>query len=128
MSAVDLQGLQEAQLDNIKRIAALKPDSHFGVAVKEVTAALHRYAVTITHVWHIKGGGLRASHRMAFDGLHGRIYIDPSAVNPRGQKPSVYGPYEEARGGEHAFYRRTLDESGDKYVGVALGKLARRLV
>ncbi len=125
---VNIQGLQEAQRANLRRIAALKPDSHFGSAVKNVTAGLHRYAVTITHVWHIKGGALRASQRMSVKGIHGRIYIDRSSVNPRGGRPSIYGPYEEARGGEHAFYSRTVDEAGDKFVGLELGKLGRRLL
>ena len=46
--------------------------------------------------------------------MTGRIYIDPRAVNPRGQKPSVYGFYENKRGGEHAFYDRTVEEFEEK--------------
>jgi len=123
-----IKGLQKAQHDNNQRIAALRPSSHFGAAVKDVTIGMHRHAVAITHVWNFKGGGLRASHRMALNGLRGRVYIDKRAVNPRGQRPSVYGPYEEARGGTHAFYSRAVEEAGPALVGAALGKLSRRLV
>jgi hypothetical protein len=44
----------------------------------------------------------------------GRIYIDPTAVNPRGQRPEEYGVYEHARGGSHAFYERTIKERGEQ--------------
>src|SRR5512145_1695553 len=103
-----IKGLQEAQAANKRQIAATRPSGTLGRAVLYATTKLHRYAVAITHVWVYKGGGLRASQRMKLEqgGLRGRIYIDPSAVNPRGQKPSIYGPIEEARGGSHAFYYR----------------------
>jgi hypothetical protein len=52
---------------------------------------------------------------MELKGLRGRIYIDPASVNPRSkQKPSIYGYYENKRGGEHAFYDRTVEEFSDK--------------
>jgi hypothetical protein len=52
---------------------------------------------------------------MELKGLRGRIYLDPSAINPRtGQKPAVYGYYENKRGGEHAFYDRTVEEFEQK--------------
>jgi len=111
---ISLEGLQEALEQNARRIAALKPGGARAKAVQYGITALHRYAVSITHVWKYKGGGLRASHRMEVSegGEHGRIYIDPTAVNPRGQRPAEYGPYEHARGGSHAFYDRTLSEHG----------------
>ena len=110
---------------NLQRIAAMKPTGALGKAVKYGTIRLHRYAVAITHVWKYLGGGLRASHRMAVEGASAKIYIDPSSVNPRGQKPSVYGPYEHARGGTHAFYARTVKEEGPetaKRMGVMILK------
>ena len=39
------------------------------------------------------------------------IFIDPSATNRRTkQRPAEYGLFEEARGGSHAFYTRTVEE------------------
>lgn len=118
-TGLSITGLQEAQAANEKRIAVLKPSGELGQAIKDLTITGHRYAVQITHVWIYLGGGLRAAHRMEIKGLRGRIYIDPRAVNPRGQKPSVYGPYENARGGDHAFYDRTeemINKDAEKVV------------
>lgn len=105
-----MTGLQEAQLDNLQRIARLRPEGELGQAIKDTTLGAHRFAVQITHVWPVLGGGLRAAHRAEVKGLRGRVFIDPSAVNPRGGKPSIYGFYENRRGGDHAFYDRTEEE------------------
>lgn len=104
-----IQGIQDA---NLRRIAALQPSGAMGEAIKYGVIRLHRYAVAITHVWWYKGGGLQTSHRMAVEGMSAKIYIDPSSLNLRGQRPSEYGPYEHARGGTHAFYKRTVAEEG----------------
>lgn len=112
MSGVTIEGIQEVQDANLQRIAAMKPAGAMGKAIKYGAIRLHRYAVAITHVWKYKGGGLRASHRMAVEGASAKIYIDPTTINPRGQRPSIYGPYEHARGGTHAFYNRTVAEEG----------------
>lgn len=117
----NIEGIQEAQARNLKRIAALSPAGKAGEAVRDAIVALHRYVVSITHVGRYDrmgvsgkaiGGSLRASHRMEITGLTGMIYIDPNSVNPLGKKPSVYGVYEHERGGEHAFYDRTVNEYG----------------
>ncbi len=123
---LSITGLQEAQAENAKVIAALKPDGEVGQAIKDLTITGHRFAIQVTHVWKYLGGGLRAAHRMEVKGLRGRIYIDPRAVNPRGQRPAVYGPYENARGGEHAFYDRTqemLEKDADNVVESKLVKV-----
>ena len=109
---VAIEGIQEVLDANLQRIAALTPTGAAGKAIKYGTIRLHRYAVAITHVWKYKGGALRASHRMAISGLDGKITIDPSAMNPRGQRPADYGPHEHARGGTHAFYKRAVEEEG----------------
>ena len=109
---VIVDGLREVQDANLQRIAALQPSGAMGKAIKDAATRLHRYAVAITHTWKYLGGGLKASHRMAVEGASAKIYIDPSAVNPRGQRPADYGPQEHARGGTHAFYKRTVDEEG----------------
>lgn len=107
-----IKGIQEAQAVNAKMIARLQPNGEVAQKIKDLTISAHRYAVSITHVLT---GSLRASHRMELKGLRGRIYLDPQAVNPRsGQKPAVYGFYENKRGGEHAFYDRTVEEFEQK--------------
>ena len=136
-----ITGLQERQDQNLRSIAALRPDGEFGEAVREAVTMLHRYAVSITHVgrykqsksghWYydkagpgVGGGALRASHRMEVAGLYGRVYIDPAATNPRtGTRTGLYGIYENARGGSHAFYDRTISEYGD----VVMNRVGRRV-
>lgn len=111
-----LQGLQRLQAKNRRMIQALKPTGLLGRAIKDATIRAHRYAVINTHVWRDRGGGLRASHHMEVTGYHGRVYI-AHGMNPRGQDPAVYGPYEHARGGAHAFYSRVMSEHGDEIRG-----------
>jgi len=106
-----IRGIQEAQDGMLRTAAAFRPNGAFGDAVKEATIYLHRYAVSITHV---DSGALRASHHIELRGRMGAIYISPSAVRSDGGRPSVYGPYEHARGGSHAFYARTLAEAGQR--------------
>lgn len=110
MLRVDLsiRGLQEAQARNLARIAALKPNGALGRLVRDLTVRAHRYAVAATHV---DTGALRASHRLDVQPLRGRIYVDPSAVNPRSKRrPAEYGVYEHHRGGSHAFYTVAREE------------------
>lgn len=97
-----IEGLQKAQHGNLKTIAAMKPSSSFGNAIRIGTISAHRYSVAETHV---DTGALKASHRMTIAGLEGTVFIDQGARNPRSRAlTSQYGPVEHARGGEHAFY------------------------
>lgn len=108
MVAIDIQGLQEAQQKNLRIIQNLKMSGALGNAVREMALEAHRRVVMKTHV---DTGTLRAAQRIRMAGNEGIIEIDPGAVNPQsGQYASVYGPYEHARGGEHAFYERVYKE------------------
>ena len=108
----EIRGLQEEQVKNQKRIARLQPRGEVAQKIKDITIMGQRYAIQVTHVIT---GSLRASHRMETSGTRGRIYLDPRAVNPRtGQRPAVYGFYENKRGGDHAFYDRTQAELEEK--------------
>lgn len=121
-----ITGIQEALAANLRAIAAAKPEGALGQAVMIATTDLHRYAEYITHV---QTGTLRSAHRIGVLGAaRSEIYIDPSAVNPRThERAADYGPTEEARGGDHAFYERTYKERGDVAAGRALDYLAGRL-
>ena len=120
--ATRIDGIQEAQKGMLKAIAALKPDSGLGAAVKDGTVAAHRYATSVTHV---DTGALRASHTMKISGASGQIYPSPSARRSDGRRPAEYGVYEHARGGAHAFYARTSRE-GLGQVGQAAERALRR--
>jgi hypothetical protein len=106
---MDIRGLQEAQARNVRRIAKLKPGGEFGQLLQRVTAYTHSQAVRVTH---IDTGALRASHRMEITDVRGRVFIDPSAHNPRSkERVEDYAEIEENRGGGHAFYKRATEAS-----------------
>jgi len=117
---IGIEGLQEAQRQNQKMLAALEPRNAPAKALQYITAALLRYATVITHV---VTGALRASHRAGYFNYRGVVFIDSGAVNPFGDRPSVYGEYEHARGGSHAFYERTVREAGGSIMRTGLNIL-----
>jgi len=102
---ITVKGLEVLQRVNTQRIKALQPQGKLGGLVQQVLLQLHAYMVVITHRL---SGALAASERVRMEGLRGEIFIDPGSVNPMGQRPAVYGPFENARGGEHAFIDRTV--------------------
>ncbi len=109
---IEIRGIQEVQAKNNKMIAALKPSSALGRAVKFATIAAHRGAVRRTHV---DTGALRSALRMDVRDARGRVSIDEGAYNPRGgasTKPSQYGFFEFMRGGSHNAFERTVSEDG----------------
>lgn len=119
---LSITGLQQAQAANNRLIAAVKPTGATGRAIKYGTLETSRVAQVLTHV---DTGALRASHRTQYAGLQGRVYLDPSATNPRSHASiSVYGPIEEARSGTHSFYRRTIAEHGQRI----LNEMARIVI
>lgn len=111
MIDVSITGIQEAEAAALKAVAAVRPKGALGEAVGYVTVSAHRYAVANTVV---DTGAWRAAQRPAFNGAHGRIFIDPAAVNPKSHsRPAVYGPeLELTRGGRYAVYKKTVEEAG----------------
>ncbi len=110
MMRVTIKGLQQAQKAMLKVLTAVKPEGGLGRAVLYLATEAHRVLVSNTHV---DTGAYRASQfiRREAQGRY-RIYIDPSATNPRtSAKPVDYGPVEEARGGSHAAYQRTYEQA-----------------
>lgn len=118
---VTIRGLQEAQRAMLKTIAAVKPAGGLGRAVQYLAVEAHRYLVGITHV---DTGAYRASQFITRLGLERyMIHINPSAKNPYGARPAIYGVVEEARGGEHAAYQRTFQQGLN-----LIGQAARYLI
>ena len=108
-----ISGIQEAMRRNLALVRALRLGTPQGEAVRAAAQVAHREAVIRTHVIT---GALRASHRVYIRqsrrAVVGIITPDPEARNPlTGQRPAVYGLYEEKRGGSHAFYGRTVREA-----------------
>jgi hypothetical protein len=120
-----------ARLENAQRmqdmvVQAVEALNARGVAerVKGTTLRLHRYAVRVTHK---DTTALSRSHIPRVQGLHGEIYINPAARNPKRGRPAVYGPYEHRRGGAHAFYDRTVREHGEVSANAELRILVESL-
>ena len=125
MATITIKGLQELQDKNARRIAALQPKGALGRAIQYATIEARRYLVSITHV---DTGAYRASHRMQVKAGQGRIFVDPSARNPRSkQLVAEYAELEEARGGEHAAYERTARDMGEQALDRAIQYIQREI-
>lgn len=121
-----ITGIQEAQNEMVKAIARLLATGPRERAILYATTAAHRYLVSITHV---DTGTYRASQWMEVKGERGLIYVNPNTVNPRsGNRPVEYSIYEEARGGTHAAYQRTIDEAGPRIIEEAMQILSRGML
>ena len=103
---IEVRKMQALQDANVHEIAKLKPGGELSRVIWSLLGGTLREAVMVTH---IDTGSLQASHRMELDGWHGKIFIDPSTINPKSNThPAVYGIYEHDRGGSHAFYDRAF--------------------
>lgn len=120
-----ISGIQQAQEANLRMMAAVKPTGALDRASREAAVQAQRIATVVTHR---DTGALAASHRIrAMGPARHEVFIDSSAVNPRGGRPSVYGPWEHARGGSHAFYQVVVDEYGKDLQRAAMVELLRGL-
>lgn len=121
-----IQGLQEVQEWNARAIANMRPSGTMGRMIQIVVSQIQRAEIAITHV---DTGALRASERMEVNGLRGRTYIDPNALNPQSlELTSVYAVIENARGDPHNFAERTFNVATPQIVTQALSYLGGSLV
>ena len=113
---MNIEGIQQVQKRNLKRIARL---SKMGDMLYPMTISLHRYSIGITHV---DMGALKAAQRLEIrkrgGATQGRIFIDEGAMTMEGKVPADYGPHEHRRGGDHAFFTRTVREAGPRAIRV----------
>lgn len=110
---LEIKELQKLADANVRALAALEPrnDSAIAQAIYDTTVHAHRFMVSVTHV---DTSSLKLGERAEFDAskLRGQVFIDPYTVNPRsGNRPAEYGIYENARGGPHAFFDKTVAEA-----------------
>lgn len=105
---VTIEGLQLAQDEANRLIAADKSGRVLEQGTRFAVSRMHRYRVSITHV---DTGSLRGATRQEVRGLNGRVFIDATARNNRtGANVRGYAETEEARGGSHAAAARTVSE------------------
>lgn len=101
----DVRGLREAQQGLQQLQANTSPDGMRG-RVQLAIGQLHRYASVIVHVLT---GRLKNSLFMDIE-TAGNDVIGYVATNVD------YAPIEDARGGDHAFFGRTVAEEGPRVV------------
>ncbi len=101
----DVRGLREAQQGLQQLQANTSPDGMRG-RVQLAIGQLHRYASAIVHVLT---GRLKNSLFMDIE-TAGNDVIGYVATNVE------YAPIEDARGGDHAFFGRTVAEEGPRVV------------
>ena len=112
----------QAALAEAAKVASQGGDLQQAVGIASRRA--RTYAVEFSHVWT---GALKASHTIVQSGTHAEIYPSPAVINPRTKRsPAEYGPFEHRKGGDHAFYARTMAKSDD-IVAPALAYLRRNL-
>ena len=109
--------IQKVMVFHRHMIEQIQPEGAYGKAIKRMTVMGHAYSMRVTHV---DTGATKSAHRMELSRLEGSIFLDPYARRGDGKAPAQYGPYEEARGGGHAFYNRTVREQGDQIGGEGL--------
>jgi len=118
---VTIEGLQEAQARNQRRIALLKTSGTRRV-LQMAAAELQRHAIAINPV---DTGSWRASHRIELGDDWSAVYVDPSATNSRtGVRVLDYASEWEAEGADYAVYKRTVREAGPRVLKMAAQQLA----
>jgi len=102
----EIKGLKETQ----ERMAALLQEISAGggleAIIAKATLRAHRYATMIVHV---DTGRLKNS-------LFPRVSAQGNDVYGIVGTNVVYAPFEHGRGGDHAFFDRTVDEEGSAIV------------
>jgi hypothetical protein len=127
--STDVQGYAELQAALDKVAAAVKPSGALGEGVKRTTQRLYKHAIGITHV---DTGTLASSHRWQYaeesGSPRGVVFVEDSLRNPKSkQAVGRYAPIEEGRGGQHAFYARTVAEEGDAAAGEGINVVLEAL-
>lgn len=75
------------------------------------------YASSITHQWTAT---LYRSYLLdigaAGNKAAAQVFVDPNAMNPFGQRPAVYAPFEFARGGSHDAFGLAFKQANPAFV------------
>lgn len=112
-----LQGQPELRQFIRRLIAAMRPG---GSMTRIITYATDWGRQLAGEYSHQDTTELSKSHlsEVTEGGSQGRVYINPSAVNPRGQRPAIYGPFEHGHGTSHAFYTLTSEDLNESLPGI----------
>jgi hypothetical protein len=112
-----VQGLEKIQQARMRLIADMQPSGGLGKAVLYGTTQMFRGVQTRIHR---DTGTYAAAQIPKVDGLKGSVRTGAYKNPKSGQSASVYGPYEEARGGGHAAYANTFKGDAPGVMGDAI--------
>lgn len=119
-----VEGYEAARGAVERAIKVAKPEGRMGQAITFATTEAHRYAANVVHV---DTGTLRSALTLRVSGSHGTVGVGPT-INPKSHRPANrYAPFEEGRGGSHAFFERTVAEAGPGVVSRAIEMLKEGL-
>lgn len=101
MIELEIQGLEQAQARLGRLLEDVGPQGLEGIMAK-ATLRAHRYASIVVHVdtGRLKNSLFPRTHRRGNE-VYGVVGTNV-----------VYAPVEHGRGGEHAFFQRTINEDG----------------
>lgn len=91
-----------------------------GALSKAVEYAAKSFALGTALRAHRKTGTMEEAQTYEINGLYARVYTGDKHNPETGQLASLYAPYEEARGGAHAFYDTTFTRTAESVAAGAL--------
>jgi len=113
--SVEVRGWKIVIKENLQFIARIKPKTGIGVGVKAALKLVHRLAVANTHV---DTAALKYSHRIDFreysNRAEGNVYVSNIRNPKHGLSTMFYGPVEDDRGGDHAFYGLIFNNEAER--------------
>lgn len=117
---IEFRGWNQAIAENLTFINSLKPSSRIGKGVLAALKLVHRMAVANTH---IDTAALKMSHRIDFGytsrEAEGNVYVS-DITNPKHHLSTLlYGPIEDDRGGDHAFYGLIYNNESERVANEA---------
>lgn len=112
---VEIKGLKETQRRLEKALQAISAGGGLEAIIAKATLRAHRYATSITHV---DTGRLKNSHFPSIQTRGNEVY---GVVGNN----TAYAMFEHDRGGDHAFYERTVKEEGPNIVAMVERDVAR---
>jgi len=112
---IQIRGWNKAVFENLKFIHELRPSNRIGKGVLAAVKLVHRMAVANTHV---DTSALKHSHRIDFgyssNQAEGNVYVS-DVTNPKHALSTLlYGPIEDDRGGDHAFYGLIFNNESER--------------
>ena len=119
-----IQGLEKIQAARLKLLQDMQPSGALGKAVLYATTELYS---GVKGRIHKDTGTYSAAQIVKVSGLVGQVYTGAYSNPKSGTAASVYGPYEEARGGSHATYSNTYQQDGVRIAETAGAMIVKEL-